>query len=99
MPHHRRVPVHPCALGVTLIVTMRATRVKAACAVRRAAHAFFAPLGTVGESDVGKELLLGPLLAEWAVARHMSLTRRNWHIADHPPYVAFAEFEDRSGLK
>lgn len=56
----------------------------------RAALAGMGPTGSLGEATIIKELLQGPLIGEWAVARYMSLTRNEFTVADRCPDVDFA---------
>lgn len=54
-----------------------------------AAIAIVVPAGALGDDAIGKELLKGPLFAECAVARRMSLDRNDLTITDTRPDVAF----------
>lgn len=56
----------------------------------RAAHAAFAPVGTLAEDSVEEELLRGTLFAEGAVARRVPLTRNDFEIADQRLDVTLA---------
>lgn len=56
----------------------------------RAVHAAVDPAGSLGEAAVAEELLRGPLPAEWAVLRRMSLTCNDLQIADQRPDIVFA---------
>lgn len=74
----RGVYLRPCALGATRHNDRGEPRAPPS------------PRGTLGEAAVGEEIFQGPLFAEWAFGRRMTLTRNELQIASHCTDISFA---------